>query len=192
MKSPPMKKMLFARLICVGLLVCLSNTSLAVSRVADSQVRLEGDLPCFGVADPYENADDAVELLGLVVYDTRTRPARKVWSLRSSAKAPVKLTADQCVVYGTAPNGMIASKNALALERDVIYRVYLNSRPQNPRSPTRGYTRSFCLKGNSDTQMEIREIRWDNANKRWRYDVCEETPAAQSGGGQINMQKSAQ
>ena len=187
-----MKKMLFARLICLGLLVCFSNTSMARSRVADSQVRLVGDLPCFGVADPYETADGAVELRGLVLYDTRTRPAKKVWSLRSSAKAPVQLTPDQCVIYGTVPNGMIASGKAPELERDVIYRVYLNSRPQNPRSPTRGYTRSFCLKGNSDTQMEIKEIGWDNTNKRWHYEVCQENPAAQRGGGQINMQKSAQ
>ena len=167
-----MKKMLFARLICVGLLVCLSNTSLAVSRVADSQVRLEGDLPCFGVADPYENADGPVELLGLVVYDTRTRPARRIWSLRSSAKAPAQLNPAQCVVYGDVPNGMFASGKALELERDVIYRVYINSRSQNPRSPTRGYTKSFCLSDDADKQLSIKEIEWDKVNKRWRNEVC--------------------
>lgn len=153
-------------------LVCVSNTSLARSRVADSQVRLVGDLPCFGVTDPYENANGPVELLGLVVYDTRTRPAKRIWSLRT-AKARVQLDPDQCVVYGDVPQGMIASGKALALERDVIYRVFINSRSQNPRSPTRGYTKSFCLADDAYKQLSIKEIEWDGVNKRWQNEVCE-------------------
>ena len=178
MKPIPMKKMLFARLVCLGLLVCISNTSLAISRVADSQVRLVGDLPCFGVADHYETADGPVELLGLVLYDTRTRPAKKIWSLRSSAKLRTRLAPDQCLIYGEVPDGMIASRTALALERGVIYRVYINSRSKNTRSPTRGYTRSFCLMDDANKQLTINEIEWDRANSRWRNEVCQRAKSA--------------
>ena len=167
-----MKKMPFARLICLGLLVCCSNPGLARSRVADSLVRLVGDLPCFAIGDQLEAGGSPFEVLGLILYDTRSRPPKKIWSLRSSAKAPVHLTPDQCLVYGEVPNGMIASGKALALERDVIYRVYINSRPKNPRSPTRGYTKSFCLTDGAYKQITIKEIAWDRVNKRWRNEVC--------------------
>lgn len=187
-----MKNLLLARIIFLILVLCFSSASLARSRVADSQVRLIGNQPCFGVVDQNESVDGPRVVLGLIVYDTRLRPPKKIWSLRASTKAPAQFSPDQCLIYGDVPRGMTASGTAPTLETGVVYRVYINARSQNQRSPTRGYTRSFCLKGNSDKQMEIKEIRWDNTNKRWRYDVCEETPAALSGGAQLNMQKSAQ
>jgi len=183
---------IFVRVIWVGLLLALPNASQAAFRVGGAQVRLVDDKPCFALADQEQANEAPIEVRSLILYDKRSRPPKKIWSLRSSVNPPLQLNPDQCLVYGLVPEGMIESGKAIPLEPGVIYSVYVSVRPKNPRSPTQGYTRSFCLKGDSDKQMEIKEIRWDNTNKRWRYDVCEETPAALSDGVQLNMHQSAQ
>lgn len=141
----------------------------AASRMPDAQVRQAGNLPCFSVADDPETRVSPPDLFALVVESRE--PVKRIWSFVYKPGRSSKLGPNQCLVYGVVPAGAAAAHSAPPLETGVVYRVFLNARPTK-RSPIQGYATLFCLVQSANFAVQVRQIEWDSARRRWRTEAC--------------------
>ncbi len=151
----------------------------AQSRVGTAEVSTSGGLPCFAIPIERETRSAPVRLQSLSVTqgpraDWRSL-APEVWGFDFDARGTlVDASRAGCMRYGEAPASATPHGDALPLLPGRLYRVEINARPSDGRSPTLGYEAEFCLKPGLNGQAPaVQAVPWDATARRWRRDVCD-------------------
>jgi hypothetical protein len=154
----------------------------------EGQVRQVGDLPCFSVDDSEEAREGRPELAVLAVYQYggEGRESEPVW-VRGfvAADPPVRLSPDDCIVYGDNSRGdKEGAMDAVPLRSGVAYTYIFNS--DIPYASAKGvgwknrrYRGYFCLTQDAGGKVTVHEVRWSRKEERRLWDVCKLTDGAE-------------
>ena len=158
-------------------------------RFNPGQIRQVGDLPCFSVEDSDETREGKPKLAVLAVYKYggEGRAEEPVW-VRGfvDADPPVRLSPDDCIVYGDNSRGdKEGAMDAVPLRPGVAYSYSFNS--DIPYASAKGggwknrqYSGHFCLTQDAGGKVTVHEVRWSKKEERRLWDVCKLTDGAES------------
>lgn len=149
------------------------HDALAISRMADAEVRSVDGVPCFAISKNEEKRNGVPLLGALIISDLSSRPVKKVWSFLLPGDITIPIPSHTCLRYGKAPTGS-SSKPPPELHIGRVYDVFLNARPDDPSDPTYGYAAKFCLIAKPDGQREVIFLRPET--KAWKDEVCTTDP----------------
>ncbi len=145
--------------------------------MGEAEVREVEGLPCFAPAAKELKRPGANNIVGIWVSDSSREPAEEVWAFGLyGSSAPIRLEAGACIPYGTT----VAEAERLepvALAKNTVYDVFLNSELTDPYDSTRGFAAKFCLReksndSDSDSGFAVIQIMPDS--DAWYSEKCED------------------
>jgi hypothetical protein len=180
--------------ICIGLVMAslpLTAGCMQFGRYNQGQVKQVGELPCFSVDDSREAKKGKPELAVLTVYHIKKdKPPERVWEVGFvTADPPVRLSPDDCIVYGDNSRGdKEGAMDAMPLRTGVAYSYSFNS--HIPYTSIiggsgwkyRSYSGHFCLTQDAGGRITVHDVRWDEKEKLWLWKVCNLVDAAEVSG----------
>ena len=150
--------------IALLFLLWASNGS-SYSGISVARVRQAGDVPCFAIPDRSETRKYANRFSGIKVYRVELSSKEAIiWEIETMRRTPkgysdVFITPEQCVAYGSVPEGMATVTVAQPLKSGVLYRVHISASTTHPRgSPFGGsHHNAFCLVKTADRGILVKE-----------------------------------
>ena len=167
----------WVRAAAAALALGLTLSCSATSRVGQAEVTESGGRPCFGIPDEPQTRRGAVRLDAISVSETGStswkNPPAELWSFTADPlAAALEARPGTCIRYGELPASAKIRQQPAALQYERVYAVEISARPANASSSTRGYKAEFCVKPAPHGGVTVHTVRWDEAAKRWRYEVC--------------------
>lgn len=160
---------IYLRGLVLALLVPLTTSACATSRVGEVEIRQEGGMPCFTITPNEEHRAGGVpHLAALGVYDASVKPVIEVWAFNLSAEKSQPISSSTCVRYGQAPSESESTK-AVPLQTGRVYEIFLKTKRVEPTDPTFGHEAKFCLVAKPDGGVRVHQVIY---NKGWRYEMC--------------------
>lgn len=156
--------------------LALASDGCAASSAIESAAVLDQDgVPCFAVTDAV--GSEALDLQSLFVSETKSADwktlPKELWSIRvAPAGASIDWLPISCIPYGQAPSGTDTQVPAQPLALRHVYTVFIGARAKREQRNVLGYKAQFCVVEAAGRRI-AREVSWDAAASKWRYDVCE-------------------
>lgn len=161
-----------------ALLMSISGTACALTKMWRAEVRQSGQVPCFSIESSRDTRRLPTTLAAISVHelDQREVPSRAVWELGVQVGGegePPRLSPDACLAYGAQPQAMTARTLPAALELGKRYQVSMNTDlGDGPSSENRRYRAYFCLTRQGD-QVLVHDVKWDERAGQRRWGVCD-------------------
>ena len=157
-------------------LAALASAAEATSRMPAARVDDDAGVPCLSIPSE-ELGDSPARVYSIVVSELRSKDWRSLpealWTVRADEPSVgFELKPGTCFPYGRTPPGATAATPARALSIGRIYGASLNARVRGSETAL-VYRKEFCVQGPADS-ARVAAIPWDEAARRWRYDLCSE------------------
>lgn len=167
-----MKSLLILLIMSIPVAACGSPP---LGRYQDGQVRQEGELPCFSVADSEEVKRGPPELIVIEVDERLAVGTEKRWELSfGEQNRPTTLSAQQCVGYGSRPAFTKTEMLPAELKVGGRYEVSIWSalKRTDGREEGRSYRAKFCMTKDASLKTIVHQVFWDEQLHLWLWDVC--------------------
>ncbi|MHC1652738.1 hypothetical protein ACODUL_05515 [Stenotrophomonas maltophilia] len=141
----------------------------ALSRMGEVEISNHEGKPCFGLpASERRRLDTSVEVYGIEVYESDSRPLRDLWAFEHAYPASTPLPTGACIAYGQTPAAATVRQSPTPLQPGRLYSVSLHA---SRKGPTHGYTTRFCLKAEADGTLKALQVRY-HRTQGWTAAAC--------------------
>ncbi|GAB2627511.1 hypothetical protein GCM10027191_25450 [Novilysobacter erysipheiresistens] len=165
----------YMRLSLVVMLALAAGGCDAKQRMLDAVVRQSGQLPCFSVPTESLRDKDELTVAGIQVseLDEREQVRGTTWTGDFTlSEPPTLLSPETCIPYGTLESGRTVGP-LIPIEPGRHYTVFINAHVRRGEEwQNRSYSGYFCVAKDAMQRHLVREVQWDKALGRRRWDGC--------------------
>lgn len=163
------------RLLTAILLVLFAQGCHARQQMYDAEVRDADGRPCFSVSSEDFGENEKVRVAAIEVSEVTALGAvtSTAWLAVFVDSTPaLSVTPSTCVLYGK-PETEYQGEEAKSLEPGVRYALGMNAHVWRKEYwQNRRFQAYFCIADDRSIGPRVRQVKWDEQDGRWRWDVC--------------------